>query len=118
MDAHVSECTRVGRLVVVLKFCFYVPESHLEQVKAAVFAAGAGKIANYDCCCWQVKGEGQFRPLAGSNAFVGKVGSLERVEEYRVELLVDDIFKNQVLAAFKQAHPYEVPAYDFVRVEN
>lgn len=102
----------------MLKLCFYVPESHLEQVKNAVFAAGAGKIDNYDSCCWQVKGEGQFRPLKGSAAFIGKIGNVERVEEYRVELLLDDAIKNQVLLALKNAHPYEVPAYDFISVEH
>ena len=56
--------------------CFYVPESALEQVKAAVFAAGAGRIGNYDQCCWQVAGQGQFRPLAGSNPAIGRQGAV------------------------------------------
>lgn len=51
------------------KLCFYVPVTHIEQVKQAMFAAGAGTIGNYDCCAWQVLGVGQFRPLAGSQAF-------------------------------------------------
>jgi hypothetical protein len=102
----------------MLKLCFYVPESHLKKVKNAVFAAGAGKIDTYDQCCWQVKGQGQFRPLAGSNAFIGEQGKLEEVDEYRVEMLLDDALKREILNAFKEAHPYEVPAYDFVKVEQ
>ena len=102
----------------MLKFCFYVPESHLEAVKKAVFLAGAGKIETYDQCCWQVKGQGQFRPLKGSNAFIGEVGRLENIEEYRVEMLLDNAFKTEVFKAFKSAHPYEVPAFDFVKVES
>lgn len=100
-----------------LKLCFYVPETHLEQVKAAVFQAGAGKIENYDQCCWQVKGQGQFRPLEGSNAYLGKVNQREVVDEFRVEMLLDEELKSQVTKALKDAHPYEVPAYDFVKVE-
>lgn len=108
---------RVFGWLSVLKLCFYVPESHLEQVKNSIFEAGAGKIETYDACSWQVKGEGQFRPLKGSQAFIGEVGKLERVEEYRVELLLDEAIKDQVLVALKMAHPYEVPAYDFTHIE-
>jgi hypothetical protein len=60
------------------KLCFFVPESHLETVKEAIFEAGAGRIGDYDRCCWQVLGDGQFRPLPGSQPFSGKQGELER----------------------------------------
>ena len=84
----------------------------------AVFSAGAGKIETYEQCCWQVKGQGQFRPLKGSDAFIGEIDTLETVEEYRVEMLLDEKFKAEIVTAFKKAHPYEVPAFDFVRVES
>jgi hypothetical protein len=63
---------------------FYVPESHLESVKQAVFSAGAGSMGNYDSCCWQVKGQGQFRPTKGATPFLGQVYELESVEECSV----------------------------------
>ena len=63
------------------KLCFYVPESHLEQVKGAVFAAGAGRIGAYDNCCWQVSGLGQFRPLPGSDPYLGREGEVEQVPD-------------------------------------
>jgi hypothetical protein len=94
------------------KLAFFVPESHLEQVKAAVFAAGAGRIGNYDQCCWQTLGMGQFRPLAGSNPFVGTIQQLEQVPEYRVEMVCDDALINVAVAALHSAHPYEQPAID------
>lgn len=100
------------------KLGFYVPASHLEQVKQAVFATGAGRIGNYDCCCWQVAGQGQFRPLDGSKPWIGRQGSVETVEEYRVELVcVEELIKAAV-AAMKLAHPYEEPAYDVVKLER
>lgn len=100
------------------KLSFYVPASHLEQVKQAVFATGAGRIGNYDNCCWQVAGQGQFRALDGSKPWIGRQGSVETVEEYRVELVcVDELIKAAV-AALKLAHPYEEPAYDVVRLER
>lgn len=94
------------------KLVFFVPESHLEQVKSAVFAAGAGRIGDYDQCCWQAMGTGQFRPLAGSNAFIGTLNQLEQVSEYRVEMVCDDAFIKLAVAALREAHPYEEPAFD------
>ena len=98
------------------KLCYFVPESHLEETKAAVFAAGAGRIGDYDSCCWQVRGEGQFRPLRGSRPFVGRQGEVERVAEYRVELVCNDERLEAAVAALKHAHPYEEVAYDVVRL--
>jgi hypothetical protein len=100
------------------KLCFYVPESHLDAVKIAVFAAGAGRIGNYDSCCWQVLGEGQFRALDGSQPFIGQQGLVEKVAEWKVEMVCDDALIRDVIAALKTAHPYEEPAYDVWRLEN
>lgn len=94
------------------KLVFFVPETHLEPVKAAVFAAGAGRMGNYDQCCWQVLGDGQYRPLPGSNPFMGNTGQLERVKEYRVEMVCDNACIKPVVAALRNAHPYEEVAFD------
>lgn len=100
----------------MLKLCFYVPESHLESVKQAVFAAGAGKIGNYDSCCWQTAGEGQFRPMSGADPFLGQQGKLEKVIEYKVELVCENALLVPVLAALRDAHPYEEPAFDVIEL--
>ncbi|CAI8788756.1 NGG1p interacting factor NIF3 [Pseudomonas donghuensis] len=96
----------------VYKLAFFVPPSHVEVVKAAVFAAGGGRIGDYDCCAWQVLGQGQFRPLDGSQPFLGQAGQVEVVEEWKVELVVADGLVGQVVTALKQSHPYETPAYE------
>mgnify|MGYP005750247377 CR=1 FL=1 len=96
----------------VFKLCFYVPVDHVEAVKAAVFAAGAGRIGNYDCCAWQVAGEGQFRPLAGSHPHIGQRDQIEKVAEYRVEMVCAEACLPAALAALRAAHPYEEPAID------
>lgn len=100
------------------KLCVYVPVSHLEAVKQALFAAGAGRIGDYDSCCWQVAGRGQFRPLAGADPFVGAQGQIETVEEYKVELVCDDNVVVAAITALKQAHPYEEPAYQVWKLET
>lgn len=94
------------------KLVFFVPESHLESVKAAVFSAGAGAIGNYDQCCWQVLGQGQFRPLAGSKPYLGQANKLETVAEYRVEMVCADECIAQAVTALRTSHPYEEPAID------
>lgn len=100
------------------KLAFFVPPSHVEPVKDALFAAGAGRIGDYDCCAWQVLGQGQFRPLDGAKPFIGQAGEVERVQEWKVELVVADELIQAVVAALKQSHPYETPAYEVWRLES
>lgn len=100
----------------MFKLSFYVPESHLEVVKSALFAIGAGKIGHYDCCCWQTLGQGQFRALEGSDPYLGQQGMIETVAEFKVEMVCEDALIVKALAVLKQAHPYEEPAYDLVKL--
>lgn len=100
------------------KLSFFVPDEQLAEVKAAVFATGAGKIGDYDHCCWQVLGQGQFRPLKGSNPFIGSVGDIESVSEWKVELVCSDELIADAVLALKEAHPYEEPAYDVWKLET
>ena len=102
----------------MFKLIFFVPSDHLESVKEAVFAAGAGRIGNYEACCWQVLGQGQFRPTQGANPFIGTEGNLSRVEEYKVELVCADEHIQAAVTALKKAHPYEEPAYEVWRLED
>lgn len=95
---------------------FYVPSSHLEQVKKSLFDVGAGRIGDYDSCCWQTQGKGQFRPLPGSLPFIGKELALEYVEEYKVEMVFHAELKEKVVSALKSSHPYEEVAYQLIEV--
>ena len=100
------------------KIAFFVPETHVEQVKAAMFAVGAGRIGNYGCCAWQTLGQGQFRALEGSAPFLGQQGIVERVAEYKVEMVCRDELVVEAVKALRQAHPYEEPAFDVWRLEE
>ena len=102
----------------MVKIEFYVPESHLEQVKAAMFDAGAGRVGDYDCCAWQTRGQGQFRPLAGSQPFLGQQDCIETVAEYKVEMVCAGALTDAVITALKASHPYEEVAYSVVRLEG
>jgi hypothetical protein len=98
------------------KLTFFVPGTHLEKVKKALFDAGAGRYRNYDSCSWQTKGIGQFRPLEDSDPFIGSRGDIEEVEEYKVEMICAEKYIKPVLDALISAHPYEEPAYDVTTI--
>jgi len=100
------------------KIVTFVPLSHAEKVRAAMFAGGAGHIGNYDSCSYNLDGEGTFRALEGSNPFVGERGKVHREKEIRVETIVPFYRTDEVIAAMKNAHPYEEVAYDVYPVEN
>ena len=100
------------------KICFYVPLSHAEVVKNNMFSKGAGKIGNYSACCWQTLGEGQFMPNDHSNPFIGNLNQLEKITEYKVEMICADEYLKDVIAALKHAHPYEEPAYQVWPLEK
>lgn len=91
----------------------YVPDSHVEAVKTAIFGAGAGYFGNYDSCCWQTEGTGQFRPLEGAHPFYGEQGRVERVKEWKLEFVVEETVLGAVLTALKESHPYETPSFQY-----
>jgi hypothetical protein len=100
------------------KLAFYVPLEDAEAVKEAVFASGAGRIGDYEACCFQTRGTGQFRPLDGADPHIGQVGDLEKVEEVKVELVCEDQLIRVAVEALRAAHPYEEPAFDVWKLED
>ncbi|MFW6743111.1 NGG1p interacting factor NIF3 [Acinetobacter pittii] len=100
----------------MLKLIYYVPDSHLESTKQAIFSAGAGGIGNYEHCAWQVKGMGQFKPVKGADPYIGELGELEQVDEWRVETIVIEANVKAVAKALKASHPYEEPAFEFIQI--
>lgn len=97
---------------------FYVPTNCAENVKSAMFKAGAGKIKNYENCCWQTKGIGQFLAKDGAKPNIGEVGTLELVEEYKIEMICKDGDIDKVIKAMKKYHPYEEVAYFIIKLEE
>lgn len=93
------------------RLSFYVPEPHLESVKAACTKAGAGKIGPYENCAWQTSGTGQYMPTEESKPYYGVKNKLEFAKEFKVEMVIADELVKDVLEAMLKAHPYETPAY-------
>ena len=94
------------------KLVVFVPPEALEAGRDAVFAAGAGRIGDYERCSWYAEGTGTFRPLAGANPTVGEVGEDEQVVELRLETVFPEEAHERVVDALRAAHPYEEPAFD------
>lgn len=100
------------------KLICFVPFSHLELVRDAIFVAGAGVIGNYDECSFSVEGSGTFRGGDGTQPFVGEVGNRHRESEARLEVILPAVIGGKVIQAMIKAHPYEEVAYDLVNLAN
>jgi hypothetical protein len=94
------------------KLVWFVPEAALDATRDAVFAAGAGRIGDYERCSWYAAGTGTFLARAGAEPTVGEVGVEERVRELRVETVVPAELVEQVVRALVRAHPYEEVAFE------
>ncbi|MDF2548179.1 MAG: Nif3-like dinuclear metal center hexameric protein [Anaerosolibacter sp.] len=100
------------------KLVVYVPETHIELVRASICEAGGGHIGDYRYCTYQTMGTGTFMPLKGSNPYIGKENELEKVAEYRLETIVSHKNLKVVIQKMKESHPYEEAAYDVFALNN
>ena len=100
------------------KLIVFVPIDAVNKVSDAVFAAGAGSIGNYSNCGFASQGLGSFKPLKGSTPSIGRKGKLEKVPEIKFETIVPAARIRTVIEAMLKAHPYEVPAYDVVKLAD
>jgi dinuclear metal center YbgI/SA1388 family protein len=96
----------------LFKLVVFVPESHQEKVRAALFGAGAGWIGNYSHCSFNTEGTGTFLPREGSQPYIGQQGKMESAAEIRIETVVPQSARKAVISAMLKAHPYEEVAYD------
>lgn len=100
------------------KLVVFVPVEAAAKVSNAVFAAGAGAMGNYSHCGFQAEGQGSFLPVKGARPAVGKKGRLEKVAEIRFETIVPEQKLDGCITAMKKAHPYEMPAFDVIKLCN
>ena len=98
------------------KIVVFVPHADLERVTDALAAAGAGALGDYERCRFVSPGTGSFRPMAGARPVIGRVGDLEQVAEFRLEMVAPRGRRSAVVAALRAAHPYEEPAYDVLEM--
>lgn len=100
------------------KLVVFVPVSHHEVVREAMFHAGAGVIGNYDFCSFSSQGNGTFRALKSSNPYVGEHGELHTEPEIRIETILPSWLESKIVSAMLTAHPYEEVAWDSYEIKN
>lgn len=100
------------------KLAVYVPVEDADHVRATMAKAGAGSLGDYDSCSFTIRGMGRFKPGDGSDPHIGSQGKLEEVLEEKIEVVVGEAQKSEVIGAMMEVHPYEEVAYDVYRLEN
>ncbi|MGM0602343.1 MAG: Nif3-like dinuclear metal center hexameric protein [Bacillota bacterium] len=114
-DFQPLDVTQIGNYY---KFVVFVPENHIENIKSAVFKNGGGKLGNYSHSGFVSKGKGSFKPLKGSEPYIGSTEKIEEVDEIRLETIVAEDKLDKVLKAVLKAHPYEEAAYDIYEIKR
>ena len=114
-DSKILDVTNTETLY---KIVVYVPKTHEDKVREALGKSGAGHIGNYSDCTFNTDGKGTFRPLEGTNPFIGEFDKLEVVDEVKIETIVPQRILGGVISAMIKAHPYEEVAYDLYKLEN
>lgn len=103
---------------VLRQLVVYVPDGHAEELRGALFEAGAGSIGNYDECSFNTTGIGTFRPKKGAQPFLGTVGHFQKETELRVEVIYSHSLETRILKAMRAHHPYEEIAYHIIPIMN
>lgn len=100
------------------KLVVFVPQAQADNVRKAIFEAGAGQIGDYDCCSFNLNGQGTFRGSDNTNPFVGEKNKLHFEDEVRIETILPNYMTSKVVSAMIEAHPYEEVAYDLYPLNN
>lgn len=103
---------------ILSKLVVYAPLPNAEDVRNAIFKAGAGYIGNYNECSFSAEGNGTFNPQENAKPFIGEFGKRETVREEKIEVIFPNYLQHKIVAAMKAAHPYEEVAYDILPLGN
>lgn len=100
------------------KLYTFVPAKQADELRAALFNAGAGHIGNYSQCSFNAEGTGTFKGEAGTHPFAGVAGAFHTEQEIKIEVIFPAWIEHKLIQALKAAHPYEEVAYDVLQLEN
>lgn len=106
------------RLQDVVKLVLFIPPGYEEKITEVLGELKTGRIGPYRLCTFKCRGEGTFLPELGSHPFQGEIGRLERVSEWRLEVLTSRAEVVELIKKVRSVHPYEEMAYDVYPVEN
>ncbi|NCO01226.1 MAG: NGG1p interacting factor NIF3 [Epsilonproteobacteria bacterium] len=100
------------------KLNYFVPTEAKEATKQALFEIGVGRYENYECCSFETQGTGQFKPIDNANPHLGELNKIEKVQEYKVEMICSDALIKKAIEVLKEVHPYEEVAFEVFRMEE
>lgn len=101
-----------------VKLIVYTPSENADSMREALGKAGAGQQGNYQNTSYSMSGLGRFTPNEQASPTIGQANQAEMVEEERIEVLLPENLKATVLAAMREVHPYEEPAFDLIALQN
>ncbi|WP_400076965.1 Nif3-like dinuclear metal center hexameric protein [Winogradskyella sp. R77965] len=102
----------------IKKLQTYVPKANAEELRQALFNAGAGMLGNYESCSFNVDGEGTYLGNEDSNPTIGKKGQLHTENETAISVTYKKHLESRILKSLFEAHPYEEVAYEILTLEN
>ena len=100
------------------KLNYFVPIEAKESTKQALFDIGVGRYENYECCSFETLGTGQFKPINNANPHIGQLDKIEKVQEFKVEMICSAELIKKAVEVLKEVHPYEEVAYEVFRMEE
>ena len=100
------------------KLVTFAPLEHAENLRKALFTAGAGKLGKYSECSFNIEGTGTFKAQEGADPFLGKIGQRHEEKEMKIEVIFPGFLQDQLVSAMIKAHPYEEVAYDIFSLGN
>ena len=102
----------------IKKMTTFVPTEEIEQLRNALFQAGAGSIGNYDNCSFNIEGVGTFKGNEDSNPTKGEKGQIQYEKEIQISVTYPKHLESQILKALFKTHSYEEVAYEITTLEN
>lgn len=97
-----------------VKITVFAPTPNAEEIRKVLGDSGAGELGEYSYCSFSVLGTGRFKPSANAKPHIGETGTLEAVEEERIEVVCERDKAKLVIQKMKEVHPYEEVAFDIV----
>ena len=97
-----------------VKLEIFIPETHFAALREALHSVDAGHIGNYDSCVSASAVTGFWRPLAGTDPYLGEIGKLCHEPELKVEVTISAERLRETVNVIKEIHPYEEPVINAI----
>lgn len=102
----------------IQKLVTYTTLENAEELRNALFDAGAGRIGNYEDCSFNSKGIGTYMGNENSNPEIGERFEFVEAEEVKIEVTFEKHLQSKVLKVLLNNHVYEEVAYEIYDLQN